>query len=52
MVSKQAGIGGRKYYSALSGDIFGLQREGGIDGTDREKCGTWGGEERGDFFLH
>ena len=52
MVSKQAGIAGRIVYSGLTGDIFKLQIGGKLEGTDREKCGTWEAEERGAFVSN
>ena len=52
MISKQAGIGGRRVYSDLSGEILEFKRGGKLDGTDRDKSGTGGAEERVSFFLH
>ena len=51
MVSKKAGIVGRRVYFALLGEIFELHIVGKLDRTDREKCGKGGAEERGDFCL-
>ena len=50
MISNQASIGGRRVCSALSGEILEIQREGKLDGTDREKCGT-GGAENVELFV-
>ena len=52
MVSNQAGIGGRRVYSAILGDILEFQRGGKLDVTDREKRGIGESEERGDFCIH
>ena len=44
MVSKQAGIGDKRVYSAISGQILEFQRGVKLDGKDGEKCRKGGSE--------